>query len=387
MLRGRGSTSQHRSGQYGAPATSDGGPAQGEGDLGTPPIPGDSVLDLAPVAVTDDVLATIATPSLWAVTIAGVLALLALDFAVTRKPHEVSMREALGWSAFYIALPLGFGAWIWSRYGSTTGVEYLTGYLVEKSLSVDNLFVFMLLLSAFAVPVVLQQRVLLFGIAGALVLRGIFIALGAAVLANLSWAFLLFGVILLLTAVKILRDQLTGAGHEVDVSTMRSVRLIRRVMPVTDDYRGPRLSVKEGGRRILTPLAVVVAAVFATDVVFAVDSVPAVYGITGDPYLVFATNAFALLGLRALYFVLQGALSKLVHLGYGLATILAFIGVKLVLHWAHGEWAGVPEIPTVLSLVVILVVLAVVTATSLYTTRGKDGDAQHSAHVAEPGAH
>ncbi|WP_418608129.1 TerC family protein [Georgenia sp. SUBG003] len=227
---------------------------------------------------------------------------------------------------------------------------------------------------------------MLFGIVGALVLRGIFIALGAAVLANFSWAFLLFGAILLVTAAKILRDQLTGSGHDVDVSSMRSVRVLRRFMPVTEDYRGPRMSVVEGGRRMLTPLAVVVAAVFATDVVFAVDSVPAVYGITGDPYLVFATNAFALLGLRALYFVLQGALSKLVHLGYGLAAILGFIGVKLVLHWAHGEWAGVPEIPTILSLVVILVILAVVTATSLVATR-RGGDREGSAHVAQPGGH
>lgn len=339
-------------------------------------------------AATDDItLSTIADPALWGVTIAGVLALLVLDFLVTRKPHEVSMREAVGWSAFYIALPLTFGAWIWSRWGSQTGVEYLTGYLVEKSLSVDNLFVFMLLLSAFAVPAALQQRVLLFGIAGALVLRGIFIALGAAVLASFSWAFLLFGAILLVTAVKILRDQISDAGHDVDVSQMRSVRLIRRFMPVTESYRGPRMSVREGGRRMLTPLAVVVVAVFATDVVFAVDSVPAVYGITGDPYLVFATNAFALLGLRALYFVLQGALSKLVHLGYGLAAILGFIGVKLVLHWAHGVWDGVPTVPTVWSLVVIVVILGVVTATSLATTRGRTGDVEASAHVAEPGGH
>jgi tellurite resistance protein TerC len=329
-----------------------------------------------------DALASIAGPTLWAITIAGVLALVALDFVLTRRPHEVSMREAVGWSAFYIALPLAFGGWIWAQFGSTTGVEYLTGYLVEKSLSVDNLFVFMLLLSAFAVPKAYQQRVLLFGIVGALVLRGIFIAVGAAVLANLSWAFLLFGAILLLTAVKILRDQVSGASHDVDVSSMRSVRLIRRFMPVTDDYRGTRMSVREGGRRALTPLAVVVTAVFATDVVFAVDSVPAVYGITGDPYLVFATNAFALLGLRALYFVLQGALSKLVHLGYGLAAILGFIGVKLVLHWAHGVWAGVPEIPTLASLGVIIVVLLITTLTSLRATRG-DAVAD-SAHVAEP---
>lgn len=346
------------------------------------------VLAAAPAeTAADTALSTIADPTLWGITIAGVLALLVLDFLVTRKPHEVSMREALGWSAFYIALPLAFGAWIWSRWGSQTGVEYLTGYLVEKSLSVDNLFVFMLLLSAFAVPAVLQQRVLLFGIAGALVLRGVFIALGAAVLASFSWAFLLFGAILLATAVKILRDQVSDAGHDVDVSQMRSVRLIRRVMPVTEDYRGPRMSVREGGRRMLTPLAVVVVAVFATDVVFAVDSVPAVYGITGDPYLVFATNAFALLGLRALYFVLQGALSKLVHLGYGLAAILGFIGVKLVLHWAHGVWDGVPTVPTLWSLVVIVVILGVVTATSLAATRGRGGDVAASAHVAEPGGH
>ncbi|EYR63996.1 tellurium resistance protein TerC [Actinotalea ferrariae CF5-4] len=331
-------------------------------------------------------ITTIADPALWGITIAGVLALLVMDFVITRKPHEVSMKEAVGWSVFYIALPLAFGAWIWSRFGSQTGVEYLTGYLVEKSLSVDNLFVFMLLLSAFAVPAALQQRVLLFGIAGALVLRGIFIALGAAVLANLSFAFLIFGAILLATAVKILRDQMSEGSHDVDVSEMRSVKLLRRFMPVTDDYRGPRLVVRENGRRMLTPLAVVVTAVFATDVVFAVDSVPAVYGITGDPYLVFATNAFALLGLRALYFVLQGALSKLVHLGYGLAAILGFIGVKLVLHWAHGVWPGVPEIPTVLSLVVIVLVLAVVTATSLYATRDVE-DPKGSAHVAEPGGH
>jgi TerC family integral membrane protein len=310
-------------------------------------------------------LESVGTPGLWAATIGAVIALLVLDFAVTRKPHEVSMREAVGWSVFYVALPLAFGAYIWSRFGSTTGVEYYTGYLVEKSLSVDNLFVFMLLLTAFAVPVALQQRVLLYGIVGALVLRGIFIALGAAALDRLSFAFLLFGVILLVTAVKILRDARKGNDHAVDVDSMRSVRLLRRLMPVTSEYQGPRLFVKLDGKRAATPFALVVMAVFATDVVFAVDSVPAVYGITGDPFLVFATNAFALLGLRALYFVLQGALSKLVHLGYGLAAILGFIGVKLVLHWAHGIWTWVPEIPTLASLFVIIGILALVTFTSL----------------------
>ncbi|KKK05703.1 TerC/Alx family metal homeostasis membrane protein [Micromonospora sp. HK10] len=314
-------------------------------------------------------LSSVGTPTLWVVTIAGVLALLVLDFLVTRRPHEVSLKEALGWSAFYVALPLAFGVWVWSRWGSELGVQYLTGYLVEKSLSVDNLFVFMLLLAAFAVPAVLAQRVLLYGIAGALVLRAVFIALGAAALKTLDFAFLLFALILIATAVKLLRDALSGHAQEVDIDTMRSVRLLRKVMPVVDEYHGPKLTVRLAGRRALTPFALVVVAVLATDVVFAVDSVPAVYGITEDPYLVFATNAFALLGLRALYFVLHAALSRLVHLSYGLAAILAFIGLKLGLHWAHGIWPGVPQIPTLASLGVIVAVLVVVTLTSLRATR------------------
>ncbi|HEU5158702.1 MAG TPA: TerC/Alx family metal homeostasis membrane protein [Streptosporangiaceae bacterium] len=318
---------------------------------------------------------SVGSPLLWAMTIGAVVVLLVLDFAITRRPHAVSMREALGWSAFYIALPLAFGGLLWARFGGTTAMEYVTGYVVEKSLSVDNLFVFMLLLAAFAVPAALAQRVLLYGIVGALVLRGVFIAIGAAALHAFDWAFLLFGAILLVTAVKIMRDAVSGHGQEVDVSSLRSIRLLRRVMPVTGDYRGPRLTVRDGGRRALTPFALVVVAVLATDVVFAVDSVPAVYGVTGDPFLVFATNAFALLGLRALYFVLRGALSRLVHLGYGLAAILGLIGVKLVLHWAHDSWPAVPTIPTTVSLGAIALILATVTVTSLRATRGGPGEA------------
>ena len=320
-------------------------------------------------AADSGVIDSIGTPTLWAGVIGAVIALLVVDFLVTRKPHEVSMREAIGWSIFYVALPLLFGVYVWSDFGSERGIEYLTGYLVEKSLSVDNLFVFILLLTAFAVPRELQQRVLLYGIIGALVLRGIFIALGAAALSAFDWMFLVFGLILVATAVKILRDTLSGQDHDVEVDQLRSVRFVRRFFPVTEQYDGPRLFSKVDGKRALTPLALVVVAVFATDIVFAVDSVPAVYGITGDPFLVFATNAFALLGLRALYFVLEGALSKLRHLGYGLAVILAFIGVKLALHWGHLQWDQVPEIPTLWSLGVIIVVLAVTTVTSLAADR------------------
>jgi TerC family integral membrane protein len=311
----------------------------------------------------------IGSPELWAISIAAVLILFGLDFVITRKPHEVSMKEAVGWSVFYIALPLAFGVWIWQAFGSQRGLEFYAGYLVEKSLSVDNLFVFMLLLSSFAVPRELQQRVLLIGVAGALVLRGVFIALGAAMLANFAWTFLLFGVILLLTAVKVLRDTLNPAEHEIHPNDLRIVKLVRRIWPVTDGYRGPRMSVMEDGKRAVTPLALATLAILGTDVVFAVDSVPAVYGITGDPYLVFVTNAFALLGLRALYFVLEGALGALVHLGYGLAAILAFIGAKLVMHWAHGIWAWVPEVDTLVSLGVIVGILAIVVTTSLLSNK------------------
>ncbi|WP_240918058.1 TerC/Alx family metal homeostasis membrane protein [Phycicoccus sp. HDW14] len=236
-------------------------------------------------------------------------------------------------------------------------------------MSVDNLFVFMLLLTAFAVPKELRQRVLLIGVAGALVLRGIFIALGAQMISMFSWTFLLFGAILLVTAVKVLNDAMSHDEAAVDIGSLRSVKLLRRFFPVVEDYRGPNLTVREAGKRALTPLGLVAVAILGTDIVFAVDSVPAVFGITGDAYLVFATNAFALLGLRALYFVLEGALGSLVHLGHGLAAILAFIGVKLVLHWAHGVWPSTPEVPTLASLGVIVGILATVTATSLVAKR------------------
>ena len=338
--------------------------------------------------VTTGATASIGTTLLWSATIGGILALFVVDFLITRRPHDPSLREAVTWSAVYLAIPLAFGGWLWSRFGSQQGVEYAAGYLVEKALSVDNLFVFIIVLSAFAVPRELRQRVLLIGVAGALVLRGIFIAVGAQLIATFAWTFLLFGAILLATAVKVGRDALTPNGHAMDVSTLRSVRLIRRFYPVTDDYEGARLTVTRDGRRWLTPLAVVAIAILGTDIVFAVDSVPA---------------AFALLGLRALYFVLENALSRLVHLGHGLALILAFIGVKLVLHWAHGVWTSVPEVPTLASLAVIISILVAVTLTSLVASRrtdrtdqadheatGADGDSPDTAAVSssttEPGS-
>ncbi len=332
---------------------------------------------IAPLATAPLATVTsIATPTTWLVTIALIAALLVVDFLLTRRPHEVSMREAAGWSAFYVALPVTFGVWLWQTQGGQRGLEYYTGYLVEKSLSVDNLFIFLLLLTAFAVPSKLQQRALLIGVAGALVMRAIFIALGTALISSFAWAFLLFGAVLLATAVKVGRDAIRGTEHTVDIDSLRSVRVLRRFWPVQTEYAGPRLTVRgpatgehPRGRRILTPMALVVVAILTTDLVFAVDSVPAVFGITEDPYLVFVTNAFALLGLRALYFVLAGALAGLAHLGHGLALILGWIGVKLVLHWAHGVWLAIPQIPTLLSLVVIAGILVTVIVTSLLHAR------------------
>jgi len=314
-------------------------------------------------------LHSIATPQLWAMTIVAVLLLLVFDFVVTRKPHEVTMKEAVGWTIFYIALPLIFGVWVWMDHGSDMGIKYYTGYLVEKSLSVDNLFVFIVILASFAVPRQLQQRVLLVGVAGALVLRGLFIWLGAALIAKFAATFLVFGIILLVTAIKVYRDARSDDGAHVDVDQLAVVRILRRFWPVTGEYHGTKTTWRVNGRRALTPLGLVMATIIGTDLVFAIDSVPAVYGITSDPYLVFVTNAFALLGLRALYFVLEGALSKLIYLGYGLAIILFFIGVKLVLHWAHGVWPGVPTIPTLFSLGFIVATLAVTTVVSLRTSR------------------
>jgi TerC family integral membrane protein len=339
----------------------------GEGDLERERVRGGHVSGPAPVAAV--ATQSVGTPVVWATSIAVLLVLLTVDFLVTRRPHAVQMREAVAWSVFYLALPLLFGMVLWGAHGGRQALEFYTGFLVEKSLSVDNLFVFILLLGAFAVPAELAQRVLLFGIVGALALRGIFIALGAAMVQAGTWAFLVFGGILFVTAAKLVHELLTGVVREPDVSKMRSVRLLRKLMPLTDGYRGTKLSVREGGQRALTPLSVVVVAVLATDVVFAVDSIPAVYGVTEDPYLVFATNAFALLGLRALYFVLSSGLGKLVYLYHGLALILAFIGVKLVLHWAHGVWPAVPEIPTLMSLGVIVLILTVVTVASLRAKR------------------
>jgi len=302
----------------------------------------------------------------WALTIGVIVALLALDLLLaTVRPHAVGYREATAWSAFYIAVAVAFGLVFASQVGWGYGTEYFAGYLVEKSLSVDNLFVFVIIMAAFAVPREHQQRVLIFGIIAALVLRMVFIALGAALLSLLSFMFLIFGLLLLWTAVRLFRHR----DEDPDVGNNALIRASRRILPVSDTYAGGRLIARAGGRRVVTPLFIVAIAIGGTDILFALDSIPAVFGVTGQPYIVFVANAFALLGLRALFFLVTGLLDRLVYLSSGLALILAFIGVKLVLHWAHGLDPRVPEITTAVSLAVIAVVLAVTTVASLVKSR------------------
>lgn len=301
----------------------------------------------------------------WLATVLGIAVLIGVDVWHARSPHPVGFREAVTWSAIYLTGALLFGLGVLLFAGKEPGAEFFTGFLVEKSLSVDNLFIFALILGRFAVPPEHQQRALLIGVIGALVLRGAFIAVGAAVISQFAVAFVVFGAFLLYTGIRLLRP----SQDEPDVLNSRAVRLLRRIMPVTTEYSGARLTVRRHGRRAATPLFLVAATILSVDLVFALDSIPAIFGITESAYLVFTANAFALLGLRALYFLLIGLLDRLVHLHYGLAVILVFIGVKLILHYVHTLVPAVPGIPTWLSLVVIVAVLAVVTATSLRATR------------------
>ncbi|MFC7344803.1 TerC/Alx family metal homeostasis membrane protein [Saccharopolyspora griseoalba] len=312
----------------------------------------------------------------WGVTVALVVLLLAVDLVLAAiRPHRVGFGEATAWSVFYIAVAVLFGVWFAMSYGGDLGTEYFTGYIVEKSLSVDNLFVFVIIMSTFAVPEEHQHKVLTFGIVLALIMRVIFILIGAALLSLFSFVFLLFGLLLIYTAVQLFRHR----DEDPDVEDNLLVKGARRVLPISDDYIGGKLFAREQGRRVATPLFVVLVAIGGIDLLFALDSIPAVFGVTSEPFIVFAANAFALLGLRALFFLVKGLLDRLVYLSSGLALILAFIGVKLVLHWLHVDIdPRVPEIPTMLSLAVIVGVLVIVTVASLIKTRGHPEIKAHS---------
>jgi tellurite resistance protein TerC len=312
---------------------------------------------------------------IWLATVAGICALFVFDFyAHVRKPHAPTFKEAAWWSTFFIALAMLFGAGLWAVWGAQHGAEYFAGFITEKSLSIDNLFVFVTIMAKFAVPRPYQQKALLIGIVIALILRGLFIAAGAAAIARFSWVFYIFGAFLIYTAwhlvVEYFRDD-----HNDEYQPGPGVRFLQRILPSTPEYHGQNLLARVDGKWLVTPLFITVAALGFTDVLFALDSIPAIYGLTKEPYIVFTTNAFALLGLLQLYFLLGGLLERLVYLGLGLSAILAFIGVKLVIEALHtnnlpfingGEPIHLlPEIPIWLSMTIIIGTLVVTAVASL----------------------
>ena len=317
----------------------------------------------------------------WAATLGliGLLLVLDLGFSALR-PHAVGFREAVAWSVFYIAVAIGFGVVFGAVAGWDYGAEYFAGYVVEKSLSVDNLFVFVVIMTTFAVPAEHQPKVLITGIVFALVLRAVFIGLGAALLAAFSFMFLLFGLLLLFTAVQLFRHR----DQDPSIEDNALVRFARRRLPFVDRYEGGRLVTHVDGRRVFTPLFLVLVAIGSTDLLFALDSIPAIFGVTEEAFIVFAANAFALLGLRALFFLVSGLLDRLVYLSTGLSLILAFIGIKLVLHYGHLQDDAVPEISIGTSLAVIVVILVVTTVASLIAARRDPAARAHAGSLRAP---
>jgi tellurite resistance protein TerC len=310
----------------------------------------------------------------WAVTIGVTLAVLLFDVIVIgRHPHEPTVRECVRALSFYVVLAIVFGVWVTIHHGGTYGVEFFAGWLTEYSLSIDNLFIFIIIMASFKVPRQFQQQALLIGIVLALAFRAVFIALGAVAINEFAWVFYLFGLFLIYTAWKLAQD----VDHDDDAEN-RVVRFARTYLNTTDQWHGVRLVVKDGAKRVLTPMAIVVVALGTTDLLFALDSIPAIYGLTQEPYLVLTANIFALMGLRQLYFLLGDLMQRFVYLSQGLAFILAFIGVKLILHALHenevpfingGESVHVPEIPTLAGLAVIILTLVITAVASLWKTR------------------
>ncbi|WP_323377828.1 TerC/Alx family metal homeostasis membrane protein [Streptomyces smaragdinus] len=308
------------------------------------------------------------SPILWTATVVGLCALIAVDFLIGRKPHEVSTREAGIWTVVWVVLAVLFGLGLLLAGEGQASGEFFAGYITEKSLSVDNLFVFVLIMAKFAVPTIYQQRVLMVGVLIALVLRAGFIAAGAAIITSFSWVFYVFGAFLIWTAWKLIQEA-RAEEHDEEYEESKLIKAIEHRFPVADRYHGTRLLIRENGKRLLTPMLIVMLTIGTTDVLFALDSIPAIFGLTQDPYIVFTANAFALMGLRQLYFLIGGLLRKLVYLSYGLSVILGFIGVKLVLHALHESGAHVPEISIPVSLGVICGVLVVTTVASLRASR------------------
>ena len=303
---------------------------------------------------------------IWTVTIALILALILIDlFTSSRKAHDVKFKEAVGWTTFYVSVSVAFGIWVWSYFGSTFGTEFFAAYLVEYSLSIDNLFIFVIILAQFAVPTIYHQRVLLIGVMLALVFRAIFISIGAVAISAFSFTFAIFGAILIWTGIGLFKHW----NEDPEPNDNFMVRTLRKRMSIVDDFHGSKLFIKVSGKRFATPMFLVIVAIGSTDLLFALDSIPATFGVTSQTFLVFTANAFALLGLRALYFLIKGLLDKLIYLSLGLSFILIFIGGKLMLTYAHEIFDGVPKIPTPVSLAVIATILLISTVASLIKSK------------------
>jgi tellurite resistance protein TerC len=314
----------------------------------------------------------------WSVTIGAILVLIVVDLlTVSSKPHEVKFKEAAAWSIFYIGIAVGFGIWIWQRYGSTSGTEFFAAYLVEKSLSVDNLFVFVIILAQFAVPSIYHQRVLLIGVILALVLRGIFIAVGAAALHAFSFTFVIFGAILIWTGIGLFKHW----DEDPEPGDNAIVKRIRSRIKMVDEFHGSKMFIKRNGVRIATPMFLVMIAIGSTDLLFALDSIPATFGVTSETFLVFAANAFALLGLRALYFLVKGLLDRLIYLSLGLSFILIFIGIKLIMTFLHEQYDSIPKISTPVGLGVIGGILLISTIASLAKSKSNPDMRAHAGRV------
>ena len=303
---------------------------------------------------------------IWAVTIGLILGLILVDlFTASRKAHDVKFKEAVAATTFYVSVSIGFGLWVWSYFGSTYGTEFFAAYLVEYSLSIDNLFIFVIILAQFAVPSIHHQRVLLIGVMLALVFRAIFISIGAVAISAFSFTFAIFGAILIWTGIGLFKHW----NEDPEPNDNFVIRSIRKRVPMVDDFHGSKLFIKVSGKRFATPMFLVIIAIGSTDLLFALDSIPATFGVTSQTFLVFTANAFALLGLRALYFLLKGLLDKLIYLSLGISFILMFIGVKLMLTYAHEIFDSVPKISTPVSLTVIATILLISTIASLIKSK------------------
>ena len=311
----------------------------------------------------------------WAALIAAIVAMLLIDLFMHRDAHEIRLREAATWSVIWVAIGLVVGVVIWWGYGSEFGLQYYAGYVIEKSLAVDNVFVWAVIFGYFAVPKQYQHRVLFYGVVGALVFRAIFIAAGSALIASAAWVLYIFGAFLILTGLRMLRQR----NEHIDMSQSKTLRLFRRFVPTTDEYHGQRFWIRRNGVLLATPLLAVLVIVEVTDIIFAVDSIPAIFAVTQEPFLVFASNAFAILGLRAMYFLLADLMHRFVYLKIGLSFVLVWVGIKMIVSHA---WV---TIPTLLSLGIVVAIITASVVASLLATRSRPDEAAADAAAEEAG--